>query len=153
MSEKILYLIRHAHRDKPRGQAFDNGLSPKGKLQAKRIRKKLGKTHGTLISSPKIRCKETLMPLSKKLGTSLRLDPHLLEQFESKALFEKRIQGFFRSWKRSKSKVTFACSHGDWIPTFTKLFLGNSIALRKGGWMEFRLQKNKLKLYEVIQEP
>lgn len=152
MSEKILFIVRHAHRNKPQGSAFDNGLSPKGILQAKKLRKRLAKFNkAALISSPKIRCEQTLRPLAKRNQTSIKIDPHLLEKFETQILFEKRIMAFFRSWKRSKAVTTIICSHGDWIPRFTRLTLGTSIPLKKGGYIECRLYRNQFYLYEISQ--
>src|SRR5262245_33981006 len=70
--QKTLILIRHGHRDNSRRE-LDNGLTEKGQSQAKNIRRffaerfsgdEIGKGLW-LVSSPKVRCMETLQPTAK----------------------------------------------------------------------------------------
>jgi broad specificity phosphatase PhoE len=68
---ELIVFLRHAHRDKPIPDK-DNGLSDKGRKQVEDLLKdfKKGKIPKARIfwSSPKIRCQETLEPLSEVNG-------------------------------------------------------------------------------------
>lgn len=140
---KQLILVRHAHRDKSRGRHLDNGLSPKGRKQRDLFqsywKKRLSKKSPVFISSPKVRCTETIAPLADILGQSLRISLLLDEQNETKkesaAKFRGRVKRFLTWWKAKGPKVTVVCSHGDWIPEFLELSRGQAEELRKGDWV------------------
>ncbi|MGE4132635.1 MAG: phosphoglycerate mutase family protein [Bdellovibrionales bacterium] len=142
---KTLILVRHAHRDNT-DRAVDNGLSEKGKTQAKAIRRfyldrfsaQENKAGIWLVTSPKIRCQETLAPLAKVLEKAVDLHPWLDEQAgkESVKAFEQRIEDFLAEWRASKMERTILCSHGDWLPLAIQKLLGLSVGLKKGSWVE-----------------
>ena len=144
---KTLVLIRHAHRDKPLGSSFDNGLSEKGKQQAKEFAemfaKKFGKTKPSLVSSPKKRCIETLEPLSKEISIKVIIDNDLNESDDS---MSKRMQTFLRWWKDKAPDFVVACSHGDWIPEFLLLTTEKMQELRKADWVLLKLEDGKVTL-------
>jgi len=148
---KRLYVIRHAHRDKLLGKK-DNGLSEKGKKQAERIETYLEKQKHfkdiKLLSSPKLRCQETLLPVSKRLKHSVKI-MHLLD--EGGDLFGK-AHCFLGWWKKSNTNELAICSHGDWIPMFIDVSCRESVELKKGAIAVLDLKNDKVKLVEVIQE-
>jgi broad specificity phosphatase PhoE len=143
-----LILVRHAHRDTS-NRSEDNGLSDKGHEQAKGLiavfKNKVSKdSEILLLSSPKLRCIETLTPFSKSMGLKLTIDPNLDEAKpgESPAKFEKRLKSFLNfagelgEKTKSKDFCIFACSHGDWLPLALHELIGVSIDLKKAGCAE-----------------
>jgi broad specificity phosphatase PhoE len=143
--QKSLILIRHAHRDNSRRE-IDNGLDEKGREQAKCIRRFFTERFSKedlagglwLLSSPKIRCVETLQPLAKILDRSVDIHPELDEQSgkESAKAFSDRVAGFLKEWKESRIPLTVACSHGDWLPLATQQLMGWPQMFKKGAWFE-----------------
>jgi 8-oxo-dGTP diphosphatase len=137
-----LIIIRHAHRDTA-VRALDNGLSKKGKSQARRLLKYFRKRFGTdtknitLMSSPKKRCMETLEPIAQFLGTEVSAAPLLLEQekLESASSLERRVQKFLKQSSTMRGTLVI-CSHGDWIPLALKAACGATAAPGKGSWIE-----------------
>ncbi len=136
-----LLVIRHAHRDvqNPRD---DNSLSPRGHKQSKALSKAILERWGpscpwTLISSPKLRCQETLECLAESLKTDVIIDPDLDEQSynESNRDMTDRIDRFLTKIlsKTDDEKPYFfaLCSHGDWIPLFQELVMGQGEAISK----------------------
>ncbi len=92
-SLKKIILIRHAHRETGADRDRDNGLSEKGQKQAKNVAKffkeyssKTDTNPNTLYSSPKLRCQETLAPLSKLLNLPIAVEPLLDEPSSHAAL-------------------------------------------------------------------
>ena len=156
-----LIIVRHAHRDKPAplGRKADNGISKKGKVQAKKVarlyRKVLGDKKAELISSPKVRCVETLEPLARKIGAKIVTHPALDEQSEDENLdqYRETVGGFIKNWMKSKSPVTIVCSHGDWIPLALDALLGAGFELKKGGWAHFEYTQKKFELKMIVQKP
>ena len=142
---KTLVMIRHAHRDNSQRE-LDNGLDEKGLEQAKYLRRFFQarfkpedlKKGLWLVSSPKLRCKETLIPLAKETDRPIDAHPGLDEQSgrESSAAFHERVKGFLAEWKQSKVATTILCSHGDWLPVAALLLLGLPLDMKKGAWLE-----------------
>jgi broad specificity phosphatase PhoE len=151
-----LIIVRHAHRNKLKGGEADNGLSAKGKKQAKALEKLYSRVFGRkkaiLFSSPKVRCMETLQPITKKIKVSLETIDSLNEAPTDAELKEK-IRSFHSLWQKSDAPLTVICSHGDWIPLYLKQMLGVEIDLDKGGWIELELSQEKLTLRWIIQDP
>src|SRR4051812_31670871 len=119
---KTLVLIRHAHRDTG-DRARDNGLSDKGKDQARWLKKyftsRFEHPEGLwLVSSPKKRCLETLAPISSVGEYEIDVDPDLDEKAASETVeaFEQRIHRFLKEWTQTPQELTIVCSHGDWLP-------------------------------------
>lgn len=159
-TKRVLVLVRHAHRDKPAplGRAADNGLSKKGMAQAKAIAKKYreefdGKK-ARLISSPKVRCVETLEPIAKKLKREIQREPALLEQAEgeSDSSYHKRIQDFFSKWEKGEEKLTMLCGHGDLFGPALEHLVGCPIDLKKGGWILVENDGKETRLRELAQK-
>lgn len=156
-----LIIIRHAHRDKPAplGRQADNGISKKGRVQARnvaRLYKKLfGAQQAELLSSPKVRCVETLAPIAKKLKRKIAIDKALDEQLDGVSMeaYREMVGNFIKSWTKSKSPITIVCSHGDWIPIALDVLLGAGFELKKGGWIQFEYRQKKFDLRIVLQKP
>ena len=153
---KRLILIRHAHRDKKLDRDTDNGLSLKGRKQARKLGFFFKEQFGTranprFLSSPKRRCLETLAPISETMKpkgsveTDSRLD-------EGDGLHE-RVAVFLKSWQNSRAVLTVACTHGDWIPEALRQICGGSIELEKGGWVEVRNDDGQPRIHSLLQEP
>ena len=107
----MLYLVRHAKagdRAAWRGDDTHRPLTPKGRRQAELIAERLSFTvTGELVSSPYLRCVETLEPLATMLGTTVRIDPRLTEGTG----FDGALQILGEAPDNS-----VLCSHGDVIP-------------------------------------
>lgn len=156
--KKTLILVRHAHRDTSE-RDLDNGLSDKGREQAKAIRKFFASRFGPaelanglwLVSSPKKRCQQTLDPIAKLAGSTLDIHPDLNEQKpkESAQEFDLRVQKFLNEWSKNKAGISVVCSHGDWLPIAIFQILGTSHEMKKGSWfeLEWNSQKPNLKWY------
>ena len=147
--QKTLILIRHAHRDNSRRE-LDNGLSEKGKDQARAIKRFFTERFSKddmgrglwLASSPKLRCVETLQPVAKSVDRPVDVHPGVDEQGlrESTKAFEARVLAFIKEWQESDMGLTLLCSHGDWLPLASAQLLGAPVEMKKGGWLEFVLQ-------------
>jgi broad specificity phosphatase PhoE len=152
---KTLVLIRHAHRDNS-VRELDNGLSDKGREQAKNLKRFFQgrfseddfKKGLWFVSSPKLRCVETLQPAAKTLNRPVDAHPGLDEQGdrESMGAFQARIQRFLREWIESKIALTVLCSHGDWLPLATHSLLGLHQEFKKGAWLEVEAEGTLVRL-------
>lgn len=140
---KRLYLVRHAHRDVA-DRSLDNGLTEKGRQQAKAIadwlQKELRESSSSglaaaAVSSPKQRCRETLEPFLRQTGMVFSVDPALSEQGERESApeFAARVRDWLQKWIAGPVAVSVACSHGDWIPLAIGLLCGERLDLKKGG--------------------
>jgi phosphohistidine phosphatase len=78
-----LYLVRHAHAGDPSRWSGDDSqrpLSAKGRMQADRLARHLAALQvpiDTIVSSPKVRARETAQPIADALGLQVRLDDRL----------------------------------------------------------------------------
>ncbi len=143
--QKTLILIRHAHRDNSKRE-LDNGLDEKGREQAKLIKKFFTERFSKsdlegglwLVSSPKLRCVETLLPIAKAVDQEVDRHPGLDEQIDRESLkvFETRIHSFLHEWSEAKVALTLLCSHGDWLPLAAERLLGFQQSFKKGAWLE-----------------
>lgn len=142
---KTLILIRHGHRDTSRRE-LDNGLTEKGREQARSVRRFFTSRFGPddfknglwIVSSPKVRCVETLQPLAKAAERKVDVHPGLDEQGarETRAAFEERVHAFLHEWSRSPAELTVLSSHGDWLPVALYHLLGIVTEPKKGSWFE-----------------
>ncbi|MEK6578782.1 MAG: histidine phosphatase family protein [Bdellovibrionota bacterium] len=152
-SVKTLVLIRHAHRDKVLGRAFDNGLSLKGFKQAKVLGKffksRFSARKPVLFSSPKKRCYETLFSISKKSGSEIKM----LACLDEGGDLDAKIAEFFTTFSELKENLIVICSHGDWIPEFIRSQLGFQVELSKAGWIELIESRSKFEVSWIVQKP
>lgn len=108
----MLYVVRHAHagdRSEWNGNDDQRPLSERGWQQAKGISKRLRHLAVTrLISSPAVRCTQTLEPLATKLGLEIETHWSLAEGASPKA-----TAALLSGLSGSRTAVS---SHGDVIP-------------------------------------
>lgn len=106
-----LYLIRHAkagQRDRWTGDDALRPLSKKGLVQAEALRDAFaGRTVPRLLSSPYVRCVQTLEPLAAAMSTVVETVPALAEGMG----FEGALDLL-----QSLPDGSVLCSHGDVIP-------------------------------------
>jgi phosphohistidine phosphatase SixA len=120
-----LYLIRHAKagpRDRWQGPDSERPLTPRGERQAGAIgvvlAERENRTMSHLVTSPAVRCRDTLVPLAKALGLPLEQAGWLLEGADPAAALGHlgRMLGTHGVAPRaatSSSSVVAACTHGD----------------------------------------
>jgi 8-oxo-dGTP diphosphatase len=107
----VLYLVRHAKAGDRRDWAGDDTarpLSASGERQAQALAERLSwLATGALVSSPYLRCRQTLVPLAERLGTTVQTDRRLAED-----------QGFVGAVQLlgELPHGSVLCSHGDVIP-------------------------------------
>jgi len=107
----MLYLVRHAKAgNRSEWQQADElrPLSVSGWLQARGLAERLAPLcSATLVSSPYVRCVQTLEPLATVLGTQVAVDPCLAEGSD----YEGALQLL-----ATLAEGAVLCSHGDVIP-------------------------------------
>ncbi|MFM8871684.1 MAG: SixA phosphatase family protein [Actinomycetota bacterium] len=129
----VIAFVRHAHAGSRSAWTDDDKLRPlsvKGERQATALVNELRQVGVTaLISSPYLRCVQTLQPLSEETGIAVTVDERLSEDtsFEvTLSLLEHAPDG------------AVLCSHGDVIPATVDalvrrgMFVDGPAALRKG---------------------
>lgn len=158
MKTRSLFLIRHAHRETFDYQT-DNGLSEKGLAQAERLKAYFLPIIGEinqfeLLSSPRLRCIQTLNPVGQSLETSVRVNPLLEEKRagENHSEFSERIQKFFNEWENSECDCSLACSHGDWIPTALDKIFDVDTHIKKAGFVEITYKDFQYQLASITQK-
>lgn len=107
----MLYLVRHAkagNRSEWNGDDSTRPLTGKGRRQAIAIAQRLTQLGvGSVLSSPAVRCVQTVEPLANSLGGKVELRDELAEG----AGFERAI-----TLLTSLPDGSVLCSHGDVIP-------------------------------------
>ncbi|MEY4173709.1 MAG: hypothetical protein RI900_874 [Actinomycetota bacterium] len=107
----VLYLVRHAKAGSRHDWFGDDSarpLSGAGQRQAAALAERLSwLATGTLVSSPYLRCRQTLVPLAERLDTPVLTDARLAEN-----------QGFVGAVQLlgELPHGSVLCSHGDVIP-------------------------------------
>lgn len=153
---KQLILVRHAHRD-TMVRSMDNGLSEKGERQAKWLRRfatQRFKTEewrdlkGVILSSPKLRCVETVAPVAAALTCKVEINKDLEEQRmgESFASMNERIHRFMDWWVKEAPPIVVVCSHGDWLPLAIFHLTGAAIEMKKGSWLELEWDSGRAQI-------
>jgi len=114
VSAPVLHLVRHAHagdRAAWTGDDSQRPLSPKGWRQARGLVTGLGVTSlRQAVSSPSLRCVQTLEPLAEAHGRRVESDDRLLEGADPRDALD-LIEAAL-----ARGGATAACSHGDVIP-------------------------------------
>ena len=107
----MLYLVRHAKAGSRSEWTADDRLRPlsgKGRAQAALLADRLASlATGELVSSPYLRCIETLRPLAERIDGAVRADARLAED----AGFEGAL-----ALLEELPDSSVLCSHGDVIP-------------------------------------
>ncbi len=106
-----LYLVRHAKAGERRlwtGDDVDRPLSRKGWQQSEQIAKRLSKLDPSmLLSSPYVRCVQTLEPLADRIGGRVEIDERLTEDEPVDPVLQLLTD---------VPDGAVLCSHGDIIP-------------------------------------
>lgn len=106
-----LYLVRHAKagsRSNWHGDDLDRPLSKNGWRQAEAIADRLAKRSiNALVSSPYVRCHQTLVPLVERIDLPVAIDERLTEG----SAFEGVLDLLAES-----GGGTVLCTHGDLVP-------------------------------------
>ena len=112
----MIFLVRHASAGE-RGGWDDDSLRPldaRGKTQAERLVAVIeGQLDGArvsrVVSSPAVRCRDTVAPIASATGLVVEIDERLAE--------ESPIDGF-EELIDSLDDGAVVCSHGDMIPAY-----------------------------------
>jgi 8-oxo-dGTP diphosphatase len=106
-----LFVVRHVKagdRDRWRGADDRRPASKTGRAQALALADRLeGENVTAVISSPSLRCVQTLEPLADRLGLKVELDDRLTEDSPLEASL---------AVVRDASDGSVLCTHGDVIP-------------------------------------
>lgn len=119
-----LYLVRHAKAGKRshwEGPDFTRPLNYEGQLQAKALAKRIAAAKPTwLLSSPFIRCMQTLTELGELTGLPVIADDRLAEAREIAPIIE--------ILERAPHGAVL-CSHGDIIPPTIQTLEGRGMTI------------------------
>jgi 8-oxo-(d)GTP phosphatase len=136
-----IVLLRHASAGDRISWGEDDMLRPldrRGRAQATALRDALlGRGVTLVLSSPYVRCTETVAPLAASLGVAIEVDDRLAEGAGgagARALLAER-------------DGCVACTHGD----ITEELLGRT--LKKGAAALVTFEGNELRLIETMKAP
>lgn len=143
-----LFLLRHADagdRESFVGDDLTRPLSEKGRRQAASIAERLAPVGlASLVSSPALRCTETLAPLAALSGLALEEIDLLVEGADpDKALH------FLLELEPRPGAAIVACSHGDVLGSIVATLLGRELAyegspkLQKGATVEVSFEDDR----------
>ena len=150
-----IYLIRHAKalsRSGWTGSDNDRPLSDEGRAQALTIGEEwAGETPVAVLSSPRLRCRETVQPLADCFGLELRVEPTLDEDTP----FERTL-----AMLEEAPDATVCCSHGDVIPAVMDALVrrgleltGSRGALRKAAMFVVHRENGRFVRCEYVAPP
>ncbi len=112
MREPAVYLVRHAKAGDRASWTEDDRLRPlskKGRRQAEALVRAFGGLEvGRVLSSPYVRCEQTVRPLALDRGLSLELTEALGEGAP--------LEGLLEIVADLDDVALIACAHGDLIP-------------------------------------
>ena len=125
MAHSLVYLVRHAKAGERRvwtGDDIERPLSKSGWKQAEALGKRLAKKDvGELVSSPYVRCMQTLEPLAVAVHSAIRPDDRLLE--------DSAFEGVLDLIAEVKDGAVL-CSHGDVIPATVEALVRRGMQLK-----------------------
>lgn len=137
-----VHLVRHAKAEKRLGWDAPDALrplSPVGLLQSRALAQDLAaKGIRRIISSPHLRCTQTLDPLAATSGLSVEIDERLAEGADPEKALDLLTE--------VGSDPVALCSHGDLIPSFLFELEDRGVPLEIDG--RFRCQKASVWLLE-----
>jgi phosphohistidine phosphatase SixA len=134
----IVYLLRHAragHRESDRLRPLDE----RGRRQAEALVDQLaGRELARVVTSPYVRCVQTVEPLAQARGLPLQEDDALAEGAGSRAALE---------LLRSGAEPVVACVHGDVVVEL----LGTK--MKKGATAVLELNEDGIEVLERLDPP
>lgn len=124
-------IVRHAHAGKRGawvGDDRDRPLSAEGRFEAGLIAERLlPQRPNRLVSSPALRCQESLGPLADALDTDVEVDKRLFEGPREPWLSDLIVEAADDDW--------VVCTHGDVIPVLLHLLIDDGLdAPRSPKW-------------------
>ena len=125
-----IFLIRHASagRRQPHTKDIDRPLDERGFEQANRIAETLdGIALQLILTSPALRCHQTVEPLAKVHGVDIERNPHLSEG-------QSAAGALALANRLAAAEVDAAlCSHGDILPALLDTLAGDGVPLDGAG--------------------
>ena len=115
-----IFVVRHAHaqsREAWMGDDDGRPLTKRGRRQAQGLVTAIGdRPISRIVSSPAMRCVETVQPLADKVSADVEIDRLLAEGAEAAAVLERA-----RSLDRGTDGDAVLCTHGDVVPEILRL--------------------------------
>lgn len=128
MREPPVYLVRHAKAGSRGAWTEDDHLRPlskRGRRQAEAlVRAFRGLEVGRVLSSPSVRCEQTVRPLALDRGLPLELTETLAEGAP--------MEGLLEIVARLDDVAVVACGHGDLIPATIEHLRGRGVPADDG---------------------
>lgn len=125
MSPRRVYLVRHAHAgDRTRWSGDDRRrpLSDKGRGQAERLVGLLAaEPVDRVLSSPSLRCVQTVEPLARARGVKVEVELALDEGTDP--------VDALRAVEAAEGRGVVACTHGDIVPGILDLLRARGVEL------------------------
>lgn len=123
VTKQTLYVVRHAiaqNRESWSAPDDERSLTPEGEAQARRLADLLGGRHiDRVLSSPSLRCRQTVMPLARHLGLKVENAPLLYEGTEADTAL--------RSLLDLGRPSVAGCTHGDVIGGMLRILARKSL--------------------------
>lgn len=157
-----LLLVRHAEAEPRSGWSGPDVLRPlssRGRRQATGLVHLLGDPFpiGRLVTSPSLRCIETLSPLAAILGCTLAVSSGLAEGGDPEAAVELARSG---ATLPGTEAALVLCSHGDLIPDLLEILgvaddldLGRSPRCQKGSTWIFEGKRGRFTTATYLPPP
>jgi 8-oxo-(d)GTP phosphatase len=138
----IVYLVRHAragHRPSWEGDDRLRPLDERGRRQAEALVGQLaGRDLVRIVSSPAVRCVDTVIPLAEARGLAVELADALFEGAGSRAALELLGGG---------GEPAVACVHGDLVEELLDTHM------KKGATAVLELNENGIEVLERLDPP
>jgi 8-oxo-dGTP diphosphatase len=136
-----VYLVRHAKAGSRKAWSGDDQLRPlskRGRTQARAVAKGLaGEGITRIVSSPFVRCRETVEPLAQRVDVPVELSDALAEG----ALLADSL----RLVEKLAGDTAALCSHGDVLGNLLNHFASTGVALD-----DHRLEKASVWVLDVV---
>ena len=120
-----IFLVRHAHAGKRSewdGDDTARPISARGAAQTKAVTSLLSRRPvRRVVSSPYVRCVQTVEPLAEAAGLSVEVDDRLTEGADADAAFELLVE--------LDGVHGVACTHGDLIPQLLRRLVAMGMAV------------------------
>lgn len=125
-------IVRHAHAGSRSTWSGDDRLRPlseKGRVQAEEVAAYVAQsTPARLVSSPALRCRETLSPLGRDLDLEVEVDERLFEGPREPWLADLVLEA-------AADDGLVVCTHGDVIPVLLHLLIDDGLPVpRRMHW-------------------
>ena len=136
-----LFLVRHAKAGSRKAWSGDDQLRPlskRGRRQARAVAKALaGEGITRIVSSPFVRCRETVEPLAERVDVLVELSDVLAEGAP--------LADSLRLVEKIAGDTAVLCSHGDVLGNLLNHFASTGVALD-----DHRLEKGSVWVLDVI---